>query len=151
MYIHAMPFWVTVCMTLVYRPEVGSFMLQHGVTKYSTAVLCYKHCKLVLNNSVFMVEKINYRIKAVLHARVVKNRMLQNCGIDAHRRFSRLLTTINVLWSTVRPQFSLLSVPEKKGNQLSFTGLVHNIFIILHVLGPCTFAFVVEVKRFDWL
>ncbi len=46
---------------------------------------------------------INYRIKAVLHACVVKkNRMLRTCGIDAHGHLSRLLTTLSpVLWSTV--------------------------------------------------
>ena len=32
------------------------------------------------------------QIKAVLHARVVKKNILQNCGIDVQRRLYRLLT-----------------------------------------------------------
>ncbi len=39
-----------------------------------------------------MVIEYKVQIKAVLQARVVKNRMLWNYGIDVHRRLSRLLT-----------------------------------------------------------
>ncbi len=42
--------------------------------------------------------------------------MLQNCGIDAHRRLYRLLTSLStcydVLWSTVRPYPSLSLLSE---------------------------------------
>ncbi len=40
--------------------------------------------------------------------------MLQNCGIDVHRRLYSLDKTINVLWSTVRPSLSLSSELEQK-------------------------------------
>ncbi len=38
-----------------------------------------------------MVVEYKSQIKTVLHARVLKTLMLQNCWIDAHRRLSRLL------------------------------------------------------------
>ena len=44
-----------------------------------------------------------------------KNRMIKNCGIDAHRLLYRQIDrTINVLWSTVRPALSLSSELEQK-------------------------------------
>ncbi len=90
MYIHATPFWFIVCMTSAKGPEIRYSMLYHAVTQCFTIVLCNKHCKLTL--SVFhMVVEFKLEIKAILHARVVQNRMLQNCGIDAHRRLSKLL------------------------------------------------------------
>ena len=54
----------------------------HGVSKY---LQWFLRCFIWLFN-------INHRIKAVLNARVVKNRMLRNYGIDPHRRLSGLLT-----------------------------------------------------------
>ena len=42
--------------------------------------------------------------------------MLQNCGIASHYSLMQTIDkTINVLWSTVRPSFSLSSDPEQKG------------------------------------
>ena len=62
-----------------------------------------------------MVVQYKLQIKAVLHAHVVKNLMLQNCGIDAHRRLSRLLTRPSTCYEAQYGRhFSLTSEPEQK-------------------------------------
>ena len=63
------------------------FQVYHAVSK-SITVLCNKHCKSFLHAVLYMIIEYNYRIKSVLHARVVKkNRTLQNYGIDAHSAY----------------------------------------------------------------
>ncbi len=60
------------------------------------------------------------QIKSVLHTRIVKNRMLQNCGIDAHKRLSRLMTRPSVCYET---QYGGHLVSPETGPHLAPTDL----------------------------
>ncbi len=76
------PFWVTVYMASVNGPETKVIYAIVWSTQCFTIVLCNKHCKLVLT----VFHNINYKLKAVLHARVVKLACCRIVGLNQNRR-----------------------------------------------------------------
>ncbi len=75
-----------------------------------------------------MVIEYKLQNQSSLRAHVVKNRMLRNYGIDAHRRLSRQLTRPSTYYNA-QYLFSLPSVLEQKSASLWFALILAIDFI----------------------
>ncbi len=88
-----------------------------------------------------MVVEWKLQIKAVSHARVVQNYLLQNCGIDAHTRLSRLLTRP---WTCSEAQYVCHLVSSLNENRRVLPGLIMLLLIWRYTINWVLLACIIQ-------